>query len=308
MQETEKIWMNGELVDWADARVHVGAHGLHYGTGVFEGIRCYDTERGPAVFRLQEHLVRLHTSAGLIYMELPYSVDELRAACFETIGVNGLDRVLPPADRVLRVRRAGRAHGDEPGGRRDHELAMGRLSRRGQSTARHSRDDLVLAARRAEHDSARVEGDRRLPELDARDARGAPLGLRRGDHAERQRVHRRRAGRDDLRGQGRRRSSRRICSASILPGITRNTLIQIAQDLGHSVVEKPMIRSDLYIADEVFMAGTAVEVTPVNSVDDHEIGVGPVTLELQKAYADTVTGLSERWAQWVEYVPAAKPA
>jgi branched-chain amino acid aminotransferase len=90
MQETEKIWMNGELVDWADARVHVGAHGLHYGTGVFEGIRCYDTERGPAVFRLQEHLVRLHTSAKLIYMELPFSVDELRAACFETIGVNGL--------------------------------------------------------------------------------------------------------------------------------------------------------------------------------------------------------------------------
>ena len=79
-------------------------------------------------------------------------------------------------------------------------------------------------------------------------------------------------------------------SASILPGITRNTIIQIAQDLGHSVVEKPMIRSDLYTADEVFMAGTAVEVTPVNSVDDHEIGVGPVTLELQKAYADTVTG------------------
>ena len=90
MQETEKIWMNGELVDWADARVHVGAHGLHYGTGVFEGIRCYDTERGPAVFRLQEHIERLRTSAQLIYMELPYSVEELRAACFETIGVNGL--------------------------------------------------------------------------------------------------------------------------------------------------------------------------------------------------------------------------
>ena len=80
MQESEKIWMNGELVDWADARVHVGAHGLHYGTGVFEGIRCYATERGPAVFRLVDHLKRLEDSARLIYMELPYTVEELRSA------------------------------------------------------------------------------------------------------------------------------------------------------------------------------------------------------------------------------------
>ena len=80
MQETEKIWMNGELVDWADARVHVGTHGLHYGTGVFEGIRCYDTERGPAVFRLIDHLERLETSAKLLYMQLPYSVEELRGS------------------------------------------------------------------------------------------------------------------------------------------------------------------------------------------------------------------------------------
>ena len=90
MQETEKIWMNGELVDWADAKVHVGVHGLHYGTGVFEGIRCYDTPKGPAVFRLDEHLQRLHNSAKLLYMKLPYAVDELKAACNEVIGANGL--------------------------------------------------------------------------------------------------------------------------------------------------------------------------------------------------------------------------
>ena len=91
MQETEKIWMNGELVDWADAKIHVASHGLHYGTGVFEGIRCYATERGPAVFRLRDHLRRLETSAQLLYMRLPYSVDELRTACHETLAVNGLD-------------------------------------------------------------------------------------------------------------------------------------------------------------------------------------------------------------------------
>src|ERR671936_836766 len=90
MSETEKIWMNGEFVDWADATVHVGAHGLHYGTGVFEGIRCYDTEKGPAVFRLTDHLQRLRNSAQLLYMDLSYSVEELRAASMELIGLNGL--------------------------------------------------------------------------------------------------------------------------------------------------------------------------------------------------------------------------
>ena len=90
MQETEKIWMNGELVDWADAKVHVGVHGLHYGSGVFEGIRCYDTPKGPAVFRLTDHLERLHNSAKLLYMEVPYSVEELRTAAWDLIGANEL--------------------------------------------------------------------------------------------------------------------------------------------------------------------------------------------------------------------------
>ncbi len=91
MQETEKIWFNGELVDWAEARVHVGAHGLHYGTGVFEGIRCYATDRGPAVFRLREHLERLDASARLIYMPLPYTVDELRRATHDLLSANALE-------------------------------------------------------------------------------------------------------------------------------------------------------------------------------------------------------------------------
>ena len=90
MQETSKIWMNGELVDWADATVHVGVHGLHYGSGVFEGIRAYETDRGTAVFRLTEHLERLHNSARLIYMDLPYSVEELKSATWELIGANEL--------------------------------------------------------------------------------------------------------------------------------------------------------------------------------------------------------------------------
>jgi len=90
MRETEKIWMNGELIDWADARIHVGAHGLHYGSGVFEGIRAYETSKGSAIFRLADHLQRLQNSARLLYMDLPYGIEELRAACHELVGVNGL--------------------------------------------------------------------------------------------------------------------------------------------------------------------------------------------------------------------------
>src|SRR5437763_16810557 len=89
MQETAKIWMNGELVDWADATVHVGSHALHYGSGVFEGIRAYDTDRGTAIFRLTEHMARLENSAKLLYMELPYSLEQLKAAAWEVVGANG---------------------------------------------------------------------------------------------------------------------------------------------------------------------------------------------------------------------------
>ena len=108
MQETEKIWMNGELVDWADAKVHVGVHGLHYGSGVFEGIRCYDTAKGPAVFRLREHLERLESSARILFMDLPYSIDELRAGDPRARRDERPRLLLRPADRVLRLRRARR--------------------------------------------------------------------------------------------------------------------------------------------------------------------------------------------------------
>ena len=90
MQATEKIWMNGELVDWVDAKIHVASHGLNYGSGVFEGIRCYDTPKGAAVFRLNDHLVRLENSARVLYMDLPYTLDEIRSATHEVIAANGL--------------------------------------------------------------------------------------------------------------------------------------------------------------------------------------------------------------------------
>ena len=204
MEETEKIWMNGELVDWADAKVHVGVHGLHYGSGVFEGIRCYETPKGPAVFRLADHMQRLHDSARLLYMEHPVlgrgaprgdprPRARERAAC-----------LLPPPDRLLRLRSARGLDAGEPGRDGDHELALGRVSRRGRARERHHRVHLVLEARRPEHDPARLEGERRLSQLDARDDRGPACGLRRGHPAHRRRLRRRRPRREHLPRQERR--------------------------------------------------------------------------------------------------------
>ena len=146
MQETAKIWMNGELVDWADATVHVGVHGLHYGTGVFEGIRCYETPKGPAVFRLADHMQRLHDSRRLLYMDIPYSVEELRDRDPRPRARERASRLLHPADRVLRLRPARRLTRGEPGRDGDHELALGRLPRRGRARQGHHREDLVLDA------------------------------------------------------------------------------------------------------------------------------------------------------------------
>jgi branched-chain amino acid aminotransferase len=301
MRETEKIWMNGELVDWADARIHVGTHGLHYGTGVFEGIRCYETERGPAVFRLNDHLLRLENSAQLLYMELPHAVDELRSACHELIAANGLPEcyIRPiafygygelgvhtkgnPVDVVIMSWPWGAYLGEE-GQTAGIRVMISSWRRVGPNTIPHvaKATGIYLNSMLATHEAARAGYDEAILLTEdgyLADGSGENIFvIKDGVVAT-----------PDL-------------AASILPGITRNTVIQIAQDLGYPMVEKQLIRSDLYLADEVFMCGTAVEVTPIRSVDDHEIGPpGPVTKEIQKAYLDTVRGRSERWAHWLDY-------
>ena len=298
MQETGKIWMNGELVDWADATVHVGVHGLHYGTGVFEGIRAYETPKGPAVFRLADHLQRLHDSAKLLYMELPYTVEELRAATHELVRTNGLPAVYirpiaffgygslgvhtrgNPVETVIMSWPWGAYLGED-------------------ALAKGIGEDLVLDARGAERDPARGEGDRDLPELDARDHRGAARRVRRGDPAHRPGLRRGRAGGEHLRGQERAHPHAAALDLDP-PGVTRDSVIQIAQDLGYVVEEADIIRTELYLADEVFMTGTAAEVTLVRAVDDVELGVGDVTLEIQRAYLEVVNGRSEQWSYWLD--------
>ena len=308
MKATEKIWMNGELVDWADAKVHVGAHGLHYGSGVFEGIRCYETDAGPAVFRLTDHLERLHQSAALLHMELPHSVDELRLATHELIGVNGLSEcyirpiafygfgelgVHPganPVDVVLMTWPWGAYLGEEA-------LAKGirakvsSWKRVGPNTIPHVAKATgiylnsmlaVIEATRAGYEEAILLTD------DGYVADGSGENIF--------------VVKDEI-------ISTPDLSASILPGITRQTVIEIAQTLGYAVHERQLIRSDLYVADELFMCGTAAEVTPVRSVDDHEVGdPGPVTKAIQDVFFEVVRGRDDRFLRWLEYAektPAA---
>ena len=204
MQETEKIWMNGELVAWADAKVHVLSHALHYGSGVFEGIRAYATDRGPAVFRLMDHLRRLERSSEVYFMQLPYSIEELRQATHEVIAANGLETCYV---RPLAFRGYGEM-GINPLNcpvEVDHRrVAVGRLPRRGGARARRARDDVVLAPHRPEHAAGDGQGQRPVPQLAARQDGGHALRLRRGDPAQRAGLPRRRLGRERVHGAGRR--------------------------------------------------------------------------------------------------------
>jgi branched-chain amino acid aminotransferase len=304
MRETEKIWMNGELVDWNDARIHVGAHGLHYGSGVFEGIRAYETPKGPAVFRLTDHLQRFENSARLLHMELGYSIEELREACNALIAANGLPEcylrpvafygygelgvsaVGNPVDVVIMSWPWGAYLGEE-GLKNGISAKISSWQRIGPNVIPHAAKATgvylnsmlaVTEANRAGYDEAILM----TAEGYIADGSGENVFLVKDGEVFT----------PDL-------------SASILPGITRDTVIQIAQDLGYRVHEKPLIRSDLYLADEAFMTGTAAEVTPLRAVDDVEIGVGPITLEIQENYLETARGRSERWAQWLEYATPA---
>jgi branched-chain amino acid aminotransferase len=306
MRETEKIWMNGELVDWADAKVHVGTHGLHYGSGVFEGIRAYETPKGTAVFRLNDHLQRLHNSAKLLYMELPFSVDELRTATMDLIGANGLPEcylrpiafygygelgvssVGNPVDVVIMSWPWGAYLGEE-GQKNGIRVKVSSWQRVGANVIPHvaKATGIYLNSMLAVQEANRGGYEEAiLLTQDGYIADGSGENIfviKDGVIAT-----------PDL-------------SASILPGITRDSIIQIAEDLGYFVVQKQLIRTDLYLADEVFMCGTAAEVTPIREVDDHVVGPpGPVTQQIQEAYLDTVRGRSERWAQWLDYAAPAR--
>lgn len=293
--------MNGRLVNWADATVHVASHGLHYGSGVFEGVRAYETAGGSSIFRLADHLRRLHDSARLLGMRIPYSVEELRLAAIELVAANGLAEcylrpiaffgfgelgVSPrgnPVDVAIISWPWGAYLGEE-GQANGIRAKISSWQRVGPNVIPHTAkaSGIYLNSMLAVHEALDAGYDEAIlltGDGFVADGSGENIFVVRDGTIYT----------PDL-------------STSILPGITRDTVTQIARSLGHEVVEKSLIRADLYLADEVFMCGTAAEVTPLRSIDGVELGVGPVTERLRDEYLRCVRGTSVYAPEWLEHV------
>ncbi|HEX5609876.1 MAG TPA: branched-chain amino acid transaminase [Solirubrobacterales bacterium] len=304
MEPQDLIWKNGEFCAWEDAQVHVLTHGLHYGTGVFEGIRCYETERGPAIFRHADHLARLAQSAQLYYLELPYSAEEIRQATHELLrrcGLNsayirpiafrgygelGLYAKSAPVDVVVAAWPWGAYLGEESknGGIRAKVSSWRRISP--ASTIPHAKaSGSYLNSILAKTESANAGYDEAIL-LDERgfvcEGSGENIFLvRDGEIVTPPHV------------------------ASILDGINRKSVIQIARDLGYTVVERDVARSELYLAEEVFLTGTAAELVPVREIDDHALPAGgEITRHVQAKFEDALHGRAEEYLEWLDFVEA----
>lgn len=314
LRVSSKVWKNGELINWDDARVHVMSHVIHYGSSVFEGIRCYSNSNGSAVFRLEEHAKRLLNSAKIYRMTHPYSLEELKKATVDVIRESGLDECyirpiifrgldeskpafgvnpLPnPVDCYIAVWEWGKYLGDEA---LDNgidvcvsswnRITSNSLPAMAKAGANYMNSQLIkmeailggFAEGIALDDRGYVSegsGENLFLVVDGKLVT-PPLG------------------------------------ASILPGITRDSVIQIARELGIEVVETTVQRSALYIADELFFTGTAAEITPIRSVDRIEIGAGkagPITKQLQEEFFKIIRAErpAPNGANWLTYINAGE--
>lgn len=300
--KVDKIWMDGALVDWDDANVHVLTHGLHYGSGVFEGIRCYETPDGPAVFRLTEHMERLARSAKMMRMELPFSVDELVKATKETIAANNL-----PACYIRPL--AFRGYGSMgvnplPAPVQTIIAAWSWDSYLGETALREGVTAGISSWRQRGNNAVPPQVKGTGSYLNSAMAR-----IEADDHGYNEAILLNEAG-FVCEGTGENifivRDETLITppvSDGVLEGITRDTVIQLAQDLDFDVIEASLSRADLYVADEIFFTGTAAEVVPVNSVDHRVVGQpGPITLAIQEAFFNVVRGREEGYDFWLERV------
>ncbi|WP_320673231.1 branched-chain amino acid transaminase [Patulibacter defluvii] len=310
MPQADVIWKNGELVPWDEAKVHVLTHALHYGTGVFEGVRCYDTEIGPAIFRHPEHVDRLFKSAELYYMPIPYSPEQLRQATLDTVAANGLrscyirpivfrgegpmglNPLDSPVDVVIACWEWGAYLGDEgkAKGVRAKVSSWRRLSPSGliphaKATGQYLNSVLAkIEVTKAGYDEAILLDDAGV----VCEGSGENLFVVR---------------------EGRIYTPPQ--TASILDGINRRSVIEIARDLGYELVERDLARAELYLADEIFCTGTAAELTPIREVDDHAVGSGepgPITREVQRVFEDALHGRDERYRRWLDPVPVREAA
>jgi branched-chain amino acid aminotransferase len=302
--KTEKIWMDGELVDWDDARIHILTHTLHYGCGVFEGIRAYPTDSGPAVFRLTDHITRLFDSAKIFMIDVPFSPEEIIEATKATVRVNGLPECyirpivylgygemgLNPLPCSVNVSIAVWPWGAYLG---DEGIAKG-VRTKISSWQRHDPNAMPPAAKGTgmyiNSSMAKVEAikagyDEAIllsPQGYVSECTGENIFVvRRG------------------------RIVTPPVSAGALEGITQSSVMTIAGDLGYEVEIGHILRSDLYTAEEAFLSGTAAEVVPIASVDDRVVGdgrPGPMTRRIQEIFHGAVRGQVDRYKDWVEHV------
>jgi branched-chain amino acid aminotransferase len=302
MEPVRKVWMNGVLVDWADATVHVLSHALHYGTGVFEGIRCYETAQGPAVFRLREHFERLHRSAKIFLMDIPYSIEELVAATHELIRVNELESCYI---RPIAYRGYGAMGLNPENNPVDVSIAVWPWGAYlGDEALRHGVRMTVSSWRR--HDPNIIPPQAKVTGAYINSAMAKLEAVRSGyDEAVM------------LNPQGfvSEATGENIfvvidgelftppLVSGPLPGITRASVMTIAADLGMPVGERQLTRADLYSAEEIFCTGTAAEVTPVREIDQRVIGEpGPITVAIQQKYFQIIRGEDEKYFDWLDFV------
>ncbi|HIF9206254.1 TPA: branched-chain amino acid transaminase [Photobacterium damselae] len=299
------IWFNGEMVAWVDANVHVLTHAMHYGTSVFEGIRCYNTPQGPAVFRHREHMERLKNSAKIYRFPINYSVDELMEHCRATLRTNKLESayirplayvgnvglgVCPPPNTEMELIIAAFPWGAYLG---DEALENG-VDAMISSWHRAAPNTIPTAAKAGGNylSSLLVGGEARRHGY----AEGIALNVE-GYISE--------GAGENLFVVRNGIISTPPATGSILPGITRDTIMTLAKELGYEVREENIAREALYLADEVFMTGTAAEIVPVRSVDQITVGVGkrgPVTKVMQEAFFGLFNGTTEDKWGWLDYV------
>ena len=302
LDKVEKIWMDGEFVNWDDAKIHILTHSLHYGSGVFEGIRAYPTSRGPGVFRLTDHISRLFMSAKVFLIDIPFTPVQLVEAVKDTIRINGLEQCyirpiaylgygemglnpLPcPVNVSIAVWPWGTYLGDE-GLKHGVRTKISTWQRHdpnavppgAKGTGMYINSSLAkVEAIKAGYDEAIMLNK----EGYVADASGENVFMVRDGAL-----------------------LTPPLSACPLAGITRDSIIKIATDLAIPVYESDLARTDLYTADEAFLSGTAAEVVPIRSVDDREIGEpGPITRAIQETYFAAVRGEIDRYKDWVEHV------
>jgi branched-chain amino acid aminotransferase len=302
--KSEKVWMDGEMVDWDDAKIHILTHTLHYGLGVFEGIRAYATDQGPAVFRLTDHIMRLFDSAKIFMIDIPFTADQLIEAVKDTVRVNGLrecyirpivylgygEMGLNPLPCRVNVSIAAWPWGTYLGADGiTHGVRM-KIS----SWQRHDPNAIPPAAKGtgmyinsclAKVEALKAGYDEAIllsPQGYISECTGENIFMIKGG-----------------------RIFTPPVQAGALLGITQNSVMAIARDLGYEVEFGHILRSDLYTADEAFLSGTAAEVVPIRSVDDRPVGTGepgPMTRKIQEVFEAAVRGQVDRHKDWVEHV------